>query len=123
MDDQDVGGKRQIRNGGEVADGIVGQLHQADVDRYGCDVADHQRVAIRRRFGRQVHADRAACTASVIDDERLSPALGELLIDRAGEQIRATAGRQRHDEPNRLRRKACLFGMHGREYRRECQRT
>ena len=63
-----------------------------------------QRVAVRRRFGREVGADRAAGTGLVVDDHLLAQLLGELLRERAPNQgpTIASASIQIHAVPLRL---------------------
>src|SRR6202040_3635753 len=78
-------------------------------------------VAVRRAFGDQIGADVAAGARPIVDDNRLAPCLGQLLADRAGHDVERTAGGERDDETNRLRRVGLLRGQH-RERQKDRQR-
>ena len=75
---------------------------QTDVDGMRTDVADHQRVAIRRRLGDNVRADVSACSGPIVDDDRLAPRFGELSADLAPERVGDAADRERHHDADRL---------------------
>ena len=64
--------------------------------------ADEEGVAIRRGLGRSGSADRAACAGAVLDQHALAELNVELGCQRAGKGVRAAAGRERHDEGDRL---------------------
>ena len=57
----------------------------------GGDVAEHQRVAVRRRLGHGLRRDHAAAAGDVLDDERLAQGAAELLGDGAGDEVHAAA--------------------------------
>jgi hypothetical protein len=65
---------------------------------------NRERIAVGRALRRRLGADRAARAAAVLDDDRLSEAFGESLLDDAGDDVRSAAGRVGHDETDRLRR-------------------
>src|SRR5439155_7537192 len=58
--------------------------------------------AIGRRFGASATADVHAAAGAVLDHDRLTPALGQLLADRAHENVADATGRGRCDDPDRL---------------------
>ena len=66
--------------------------------------ADEQRVAVRRRFRHVFGADDAACAGAVLDEERLSDALGEPLREDARRQIDSAARGERNHDAHGLRR-------------------
>ena len=75
---------------------------QRFVDRVG--VRHHQqRVAVRRRFRHEVGADDRAGAGAVLDDERLSQRLLQLLAEIARVDVGRAAGAERHDDAYRFR--------------------
>ena len=62
-------------------DVIVGQLLGARRrDRVRCDLAEHERVAVRRRRSGELRADAARCAGPVVDDRVLvAPDFGQPL--------------------------------------------
>jgi hypothetical protein len=88
----------------EVLDRVVGQLFEDErVDRERADVAEHDRVLVvgTRDLG---HRDVAGAARLVVDEDALAEQLAELGGGRAGDDLRAAAGSERHDEADRLRR-------------------
>ncbi|MNV94725.1 hypothetical protein D3C71_1895430 [compost metagenome] len=73
-------------------------------DRVRAGRGDQQRVAVCRGLGRHVGADGAACARTVIHHDLLAHAGAHLLGDGARQQVRGAAGRERHDQPDRLGR-------------------
>jgi hypothetical protein len=72
------------------------------VDREA-DVVHEQGVAVGRRLGRDVRADRPARAAAIVHDDRLPEAFGELCRDDAPDDVVAAARRERNDEADRTR--------------------
>jgi hypothetical protein len=60
-------------------------------------------VAVRRRARRIAHAGVAAGADLVLDDELLAEFFRQLLPDQPRHHIDRAAGRERHDDPDRLR--------------------
>jgi hypothetical protein len=82
----------------EVADGIV--VH-ALLDRRNDGmrhVGEQQGVAVRRGFGSDLDTETTASTRTVVDDDLLAERFRQPLTEKAGEHIRAAAGRVGHDE-------------------------
>lgn len=73
--------------------------------------------AVRRRFGASAAADIHAAAGAVLDDDRLAPALAQLLAHRAHEGVADPAGCRRGDHPDRL----CRIVLRPRNAR-ECER-
>jgi hypothetical protein len=76
-------------------------LEQARIDRVRRAAHQHG-VAVRRGVGDDLRAERAACARLVVDHHRLSPALGELLSHRAGDDVEAAARRIGNDQRDAL---------------------
>ena len=60
-------------------------------------------VAVGRRGGGDLRADKAVCARPVLDHERLAEQRPDLLAELAREEIDAAAGRVRHDDADRAR--------------------
>ena len=73
------------------------------IDRLRADRAHQQRVAVGRRLRDEVGAEVAAGTRLVVDDEGLAERLAELRRERARQDVGGAAGRERHDDADRLR--------------------
>jgi hypothetical protein len=69
-DRRDLGDRR------EILERIEGLLLQTGNDRER-ERGDQQRVAVGRSLGDETGADRAAAAGSIVDDNRLAPALGK----------------------------------------------
>jgi len=78
----------------------------------------HQRVAVGRRFRERVVREQPGAAGPVLDDDRLAETLGELLPEKAADQIVARTGRradQETDRPDRVRLRNRLAGGERRE--------
>src|SRR5205823_13907403 len=76
----------------EILDWIVRELRiERGIDPVRRRRTEEQRVAIRRRLRNELGADRSGRTGAVVDDNRLSETVGELLTDRTRDQIERTA--------------------------------
>ena len=101
MHDEEVGHRRDLRYRREVADRIVRHFlveHGVDGKRRP---GNHERVAVGRRFGDERNADHLAGAGPVVDDHLLPPALRQLDRELSRDDVRAAAGRGRHDQPYR----------------------
>jgi hypothetical protein len=67
-------------------------------DRVGRDGRHDGRIAVRSGLRHELDPQVAAGARAVVDDDLLAPRLGELLADRAREQIRGADGREGHDD-------------------------
>jgi hypothetical protein len=104
---QHAGADGHTADGREVLDRVIGQLHQRDLLQQRHDAEQH-RVAISRRFGHQVGANRAASAGLVLDHHRLLPVVLHLLGHHAGQRVGGAACRIRNDKLDGLARVACL---------------
>ena len=77
------------------------------VDRDRADIAEEQRVAVRRRARRQLHADIAGGAGSVVDHQRLAERLFHRRLDQPDGEIGGAARGERHDDVDRPRRIVC----------------
>lgn len=75
-------------------------------------MSHQQRVAVRRRLGREI-ADGAAGTATIVDNDLVAPALRELLRHQTADEIVATTRCERENETNRLGRIDRIGGGYG----------
>jgi hypothetical protein len=69
-----------------------------------------QRIAIGRRFRAELGAEYAGRAGAVVDDDLLTERLGEPLLYRARDEVRAATGREGDDETNGfggVRRRLC----------------
>ncbi|MCY1213937.1 hypothetical protein D9M72_257400 [compost metagenome] len=100
---QQVGGDRHLADRGEVGLGVVRQAG-VDIrpDRMRAGGGDQQRIAIGRSLGGHVRADRAAGAGAVVDHDLLAHAGAHLLRDGACQQVSRAAGREGHDQADRL---------------------
>jgi len=117
---EQVGRRANQRDRREIGERIVGQLVvKVRVERVpGGD--NDQRVAVRRRLGQRLRCNRAARTGAVLDDDCLAPAFGQLIAQRAPDNIDSAAWRERHVNVHRLRREIVLRSGHAAN-RRKCQ--
>ena len=90
------------RNRLEVAQRHVSGFVEQRVDHDRRDAADHQRIAVGQRFGRDLGAEAAAGTGTVVDHHALVPRLDQLLADDAGDDVGGAARRVRRDHADRL---------------------
>ena len=103
VNDEHVGRRRRERHRREVPDRIEGHLaEEARVDRERSRRAHQQRVAVGGALRDDVGADVAARAGPIVDQHLLREALGELLRDRARDDVGAAARRESDDEANRL---------------------
>ena len=85
-----TGAEASRPSGVKSAGRVVGKLPvERRVDRVRADRADQQRVAVGRRLGDDVGADRAAGAAAVVDDHLLPGGLGEHLGERPARRCRS----------------------------------
>ncbi|XQU69884.1 hypothetical protein OJJOAM_002615 [Cupriavidus sp. H18C1] len=109
VDRDHVGDVGQVRDGLEVLDRVVRQLRIAGgVDRHRRHRRDADRVAVRRRLGDRVGADRAAATGAVLDHHRLAQDLAHLIGRAAADDVRGAARGKRNDQLDRLGRIVAL---------------
>ena len=106
---------QHVRNAGderdrhEVLDRVVRHLRiERRIDRLRADRSHQQRVAVGRRLGDEVGAEVAAGAGLVLDDEGLAERLAELRREGAREDVGRPAGRERHDDADRLVRPRAL---------------
>ena len=97
MDHHHVGLARGLRDRRQVPEQVVRQLGvEPHVDRMAR--GDHgDRVAVRGRLGRDVHADSAVGAGPIVGDDRLPPALAQFLRYRARRNVGAATRRERDD--------------------------
>ena len=99
IDDQQVRRDRHQRDRREIRDRVVRKLRiRAGRDRVGAGRAERQRVAVGRRLGRGVGADRAAGARPVLDDHGLAEPLAQPLRHDAGDDVGRAARREADDE-------------------------
>src|SRR5262249_30641977 len=100
----DVGTSEDARDRRDVADEIeielvverrVGRVERTDQEK---------RVAVGRGTHDRLGTDVAAATRPVIDNKLLAEPLRQPLADQTGRDVRAAAGRERHDHSHRPRR-------------------
>ena len=102
VDHQHVGHQRDRGDRREVLLEVVGQLL---VDAGGDGVvhrAHQQRVAVGLGLGHVVGAQRGAGAGLALDDHGLAEALRQLLGQRARQHVGGAAGREGHDQADRL---------------------
>jgi hypothetical protein len=88
---------------GEVLDRIVGQLgEQVGIDHQRGIAAHQQGVAVGRRLGDALDRDVAAGPGDVLDHDRLTPGLGELVAKEPRGDVGRHTGREADDDPDRL---------------------
>jgi hypothetical protein len=102
VDDEHVGHQRDRRDRREVLLEVVGQLLvDAGRDRV-VHRADQQRVAVGFGLRDVVGAERRARPGLAFDDHRLAEARLQLVGQRARQHVGGAAGRERHDQRDRL---------------------
>ena len=103
IDCERIGPRPEVDHRREVFHRIVWKLRvKGNRDGESARAAHRQRIPVRRQLRGDLHADRAARTAAVLDHHRLPPRFSELLADEARQEIVRTGGRERHDQPYRL---------------------
>src|SRR5687768_13799366 len=102
MHDQAAGDVDHLRNWNQVAQWLHWKLDEyARIDRHRADVAEQDVVAVRRCASRNFHADIAARAGPIIDDDLFAEQLGHARLDDARDEVRGSAGSERHDHPYR----------------------
>ena len=66
-----------------------------------CGGREQNGVTVGRRFGDGIRAYHAACSGTVVDDERLSELLAQHLGQDPGLDVGGAAGGKRHDDAHR----------------------
>ena len=103
----------QQRDRAEVARQVVGQLVEDEgVDRHRADVAEDDRVLVVGA-GDLAHCHIAGAAGPVVDEDRLAEDLLHLRGGGAGDDLRAAARREGHDEADRLVRPGGLRAQRG----------
>ena len=104
-DDEEIGAE-QRGHGLEVLHRVVRDLlvHMG-LQRHVRVVHLHQRVTVGGRFLRRLDRDEAVRAGPVLDEDRLAPALRQLLADDAQHRVGPASRRKRRDDPDRLRGK------------------
>jgi len=94
-----------LRNRGEILDWIVRQVFgETRVDHVARGV-EQQRIAVGSGTRDRRSPDVSACTAAVLDYDRLAPAPAELFPEDTPQCIRRSAGRERYHQFD------CLIGV------------
>ena len=114
MHDEHVRRGRDARHRSEIAHEIVLEVRiEAHADRIG-DGHQEQRIAVGRRFRRDLGPDGRSGAAAIVDDDLLPERFGELRRHDARHRVGAAAGRERDDEADRLHRVG--LGVRGRRH-------
>ena len=95
---------RDQRDAGEIAQRIVGHVARQQRRRQISARHHQEGVAIGRRLGDVFGADHAIHARPVLDDHLLTEHFGELLRDRARDDVQIAAGSERNDQAHRLDR-------------------
>ena len=104
MHDEDERHLGRSRDRGEIAQGIVtGVGIEVRVDRQRALMAERDRVTVGCCFRAKRCTDVALRAAAVIDDDLLTPELGQLRSEHTSEPVRSAARRKRHDEAHGFR--------------------
>jgi hypothetical protein len=101
-DDKHLGYGRDQRHRREILCRIVGDLFHARADHERARADDADRRAVGSGFCDDVGSQHAALAGPVVDHDRLARDLGHALPDHAGDDVVGPAGRERHDQPDRL---------------------
>jgi hypothetical protein len=97
----DHGALGEQRDRREVGVGVVGRLQEMLVDHQIAGV-DQQRVAVGRCLGDVVRADHRVGAGAILDHDALTPARRQALADLARQRVDRAAGRERHDDVDRM---------------------
>src|SRR6478735_437230 len=123
MQCDDRGAIENLRHWRDIAHRIVWQLVNRSVGRIACRYKRHS-VAIGRGTYGGLDADGAATARAIIDDYLPAERFRKALRDEAGGNIRAAAGRERDDQPDRFGRVQILCACANRgkrdEYSENC---
>ena len=102
---QDIGIGRGHADRHQVLFRIVGEFRvDARVDRDRTGLTEQQRVAVRIGALDDLGADAAIAAAAIFDHEGLAERVADFLADDARGRVRRAAGRERHDQPDRVGR-------------------
>jgi hypothetical protein len=119
--DEHNGDVDQLGHGGKLAEHVgPGAARQIGVEQQRPGRADAQRVAVGRRLGEQLQAERAAGAGPVLDHDLAPQSGAELIRDDTRGAVRRCSRRERNDDLNgslrwlRMRRPA-------RDCNRECR--
>ena len=105
MHDEHAGGGRDLHDGREILHRIERHVFvKTGIHRPGADCRDHNRIAVRRRFGGEFESDVAVGAAAIVDDELLAEPLAEFFAQHAALDVGRAAGDERHDETHGLAR-------------------
>jgi hypothetical protein len=77
---------------------------RARIDGEAGDATENERVTVRRRFCRRLHADDLARAGTVLDNDLLAEKPSQARAHRARQEIAQSAGRIRRNDPQWLRR-------------------
>ena len=100
---QDERRLRQPADRRKIGEGIVRQLLvEADIDRERAGGAQPDDIAVGRRLGDRIDPDGAAGARPVVDHDRLAETLLEMRLQGARQDVGAAAGREGHDQADRL---------------------
>ena len=102
MHNHHVGHVREHGDRGEILLQVVAQPRVHAHRNRVVHRAHQQRVAVGRRLGRHLGAQRAASASPVVDDERLTHARRQHLGEWPCERIGSAAGWERYDQPYRF---------------------
>jgi len=102
MHGQHIGAEHHHGDGGEVLLEIIGQVRkQAGCGRHRTDIGQQQSRAVRRRLGDGVGAEIAGCAGLVLDHHALADRGRQFWADQPRQNVRRSAGRERHDDAHR----------------------
>src|SRR5438270_13739953 len=87
IDDENVGTGCDQRHRDKVALDVIRHLGENWIYHRRTEVADDEAVAVGRLVGCVLHADRTRGASFVLDQDRLTPELGELLAQNSRHQV------------------------------------
>src|SRR5450830_703451 len=97
--------RRAQRDRREILEWIIGQfLVGVPLNNKIAALPADERVAVWSGTRTKLESELAGCTGAIVDDHILSEALGHLRPDQPRYDINRIAGRERNDDPYRLRR-------------------
>ena len=103
MHHQEELGAGEKRDRREFGEGVEGLLAEVRVDGEHVVWRDEPGVAVGRALRHHVGADVLAATGAVLDHQGLRPDRLQTLREHACNGVGRPAGRQRNDDPHRLR--------------------
>ena len=101
-DDQHLRHRRHQRDRREILCDVVGHLFHRRVDDERTRADDADRVAVGCCLCDRVGAEHAALAAAIVDHDRLLDQFRHALADHARDDVVGPAGRERHDQLDRL---------------------